>query len=70
MKKIQDDLPKVFVTDEQKGEIAKMAYKKMKEAIEDLEGNGLNISVHWDECITVEDLLFIGYELKQSQKEN
>jgi hypothetical protein len=43
--------------------IAKIAYKEIQAAIDKFEG--LLISVHWDECITVDGELFHGHELRE-----
>lgn len=52
----------------QKLQIAKWAYADIKAAIDKWEGSvALQIIAHWDECITVEDELFHGHELREEK---
>lgn len=43
--------------------IAKIAYKEIQAAIDKFEGKFIH--AHWDECITVDDELFHGHELRE-----
>ena len=45
--------------------IAKIAYKEIRAAIDKFEDNGLDICAHWDECISVDDELFHGHQLRE-----
>lgn len=51
--------------------IARMAYKQVKAAIEAVEGRDtlIDIYCHWDECITVDDELFHGHQLREKDKD-
>ncbi len=55
----------------QKLQIARWAYRDIKVAIERWENDYKHIQVlaHWDECITVDDELFHGYQLRQKDGE-
>jgi len=51
---------------DQKLRIAKMAYREIEEAIKKYEDQQeVLIRAHWDECITVDDELFHGPELRE-----
>lgn len=47
--------------------IARVAYKEVKKAIERSESRG-DILHHWDECITIDDELFHGHELREEHE--
>ena len=46
--------------------IAKLAYKEVQAAMDKFQRDGTLIDVlfHWDECITVDDELFHGFQLR------
>lgn len=46
--------------------IAKLAYKEISEVIERLEATEI-IHAHWDECITVDEELFHGHQLRDGE---
>lgn len=48
---------------EKKLAIAKLAYLQISRVIDELEATGF-ISAHWDECISVDGILFLDEELK------
>ena len=51
---------------EQKLAIAKIAYREIQDAIKKFEDEkSFEICAHWDECITVDDELFHGHELRE-----
>jgi hypothetical protein len=55
------------MTREQALIIAKLVYADVSRTIEDWEEEGHNgelINCHWDECISVDDHLFRGHELR------
>lgn len=51
------------MNDEWKLKIAKMAYKEIMEVISKYESTGF-IHLNWDECITVDDELFLMRDLR------
>lgn len=61
------DKPVVYrsKTREQKLRIARMAYKEIKEAIENWEDSYGIVRCHWDGCISVDDEFFQERELKE-----
>lgn len=53
-------------TREEKLEIARKAYQEIIYVINKWENeSGLDIGCHWDECISVDDELFHGHELRK-----
>ena len=46
--------------------IAKIAYKEIMRVIESFENDG--ICFHWDECISVDDEIFHGHEMREKKK--
>lgn len=58
------------MTHEEKLVIAKMVYREIIEAINKFQSqDAFHICVHWAECISVDDELFYGYELAESEEE-
>ncbi len=45
--------------------IAKIAYQEIKAVIDKFENSELDICAHWDECISVDEELFHGRQLRE-----
>ncbi len=56
------------MNDLQRRAIARLAYKEIREVMDKWESLGeygyLPLMCHWDECITVDDTLFHGHQLR------
>lgn len=52
-----------------KSRLAKAAYRDIRAVMDKWEGreNLIDICCHWDECITVDDTLFHGHQLRSDQ---
>lgn len=55
------------MTYQEKLKVAKCCYRAVKSAIEWSEtAFGVEVFCHWDECITVDDELFHGHQLREN----
>lgn len=49
--------------------IAKLVYNEIIAVVNKFENSGLDIRAHWDECISVDDELFQGRQLREGKDE-
>jgi hypothetical protein len=59
------------MNDLQKRVITRLAYKEVRDVMEKwerLETGNIFICFHWDECITVDDVLFHGHQLRKYEE--